>query len=67
MLTEDGQPHTAHTTNPVPVIITDDSLGELRSGGRLADIAPTALQLMGVEIPESMDGRPLTSSLVSGR
>lgn len=57
MLSEDGQPHTAHTTNPVPLIIygADVSL----KNGRLADIAPTMLALMGIEKPEKMTGESL--------
>jgi len=56
MIAEDGGPHTAHTTNPVPVVITDSSIAGLRPGGRLADVAPTILQLMGLEQPDQMDG-----------
>ena len=41
MLNPDGSPHTAHTTNPVPLIVTDHGLRAPRGGGRLADIAPT--------------------------
>jgi 2,3-bisphosphoglycerate-independent phosphoglycerate mutase len=58
MLEPDGQPHTAHTTNPVPLILTGAG-GALRSGGRLADIAPTVLDLLGIEQPEQMTGRSL--------
>ncbi|MDH3972876.1 MAG: 2,3-bisphosphoglycerate-independent phosphoglycerate mutase [Deltaproteobacteria bacterium] len=56
-----GQPHTAHTTNPVPFVIVDDELKEhsLRSGGKLADIAPTILHLLGLEKPQEMDGKSL--------
>lgn len=55
------QPHTAHTNNPVPVILVDDSRKDvkLRQGGRLADIAPTLLDLMGLEKPEDMTGETL--------
>ncbi|WBU64557.1 2,3-bisphosphoglycerate-independent phosphoglycerate mutase [Paracoccus aerodenitrificans] len=57
---ETGGPHTAHTTNPVPVIVFGDaSATSLRSGGRLADVAPTVLDLMGIEPPEEMTGRSL--------
>ncbi|HEX7546444.1 MAG TPA: 2,3-bisphosphoglycerate-independent phosphoglycerate mutase [Gemmatimonadaceae bacterium] len=53
-----GGPHTAHTTNPVPfVIVGDDS--PLRSGGALRDVGPTALSMLGVEIPAEMTGRDL--------
>ena len=55
-------PHTAHTTNPVPVILAGvkDEL-KLREGGRLADIAPTILELLNVDKPEEMTGRSLIS------
>jgi 2,3-bisphosphoglycerate-independent phosphoglycerate mutase len=56
--TSTGQPHTAHTTGPVPFIITQKN-GSLRSGGILADVAPTVLELMGVEKPEEMTGKSL--------
>ena len=56
-----GEPFTAHTTNPVPFIACDEKLigRTLRSGGRLADIAPTMLESMGVEIPKEMTGKSL--------
>lgn len=56
-----GQPHTAHTTNPVPFVIVDDDLKgrRLRNGGKLADIAPTLLDLFGIEKPQEMDGLTL--------
>ena len=60
MLTSEGMPHTAQTTNPVPVIVTVDSdSATLRSGGRLADIAPTLLDLMGITQPTEMSGQSL--------
>jgi len=52
-----GGPHTAHTTNPVPVVLLDGT-GPLRAG-RLADLAPTLLALMGVAQPDEMTGRSL--------
>jgi 2,3-bisphosphoglycerate-independent phosphoglycerate mutase len=55
MLNPDGSPNTAHTTNPVPFIVTRHGVG-LRDGGRLADVAPTVLALLGVGQPESMTG-----------
>jgi 2,3-bisphosphoglycerate-independent phosphoglycerate mutase len=61
MLNPDGSPHTAHTTNLVPLIVTDHDI-RLRDGGRLADIAPTALELLGVPSPSAMNG----TSLVGG-
>jgi 2,3-bisphosphoglycerate-independent phosphoglycerate mutase len=56
-----GQPHTAHTTNPVPFhLIDEDSLGlKLRGGGALQDVAPTMLALLGIEKPTEMTGRDL--------
>ena len=55
-----GGPHTAHTTNPVPVILVGGPQGaRLRAGGRLADLAPTLLQLMGLPQPPEMTGRSL--------
>ena len=50
--------HTSHTTNPVPAIITDKSR-KMKSEGGLADIAPTILELMGIEKPKEMTGRSL--------
>ncbi len=57
MISPDGQPHTAHTTNPVPMIICGAKIS-LKSG-RLADIAPTMLTLMGIEKPAEMTGESL--------
>jgi 2,3-bisphosphoglycerate-independent phosphoglycerate mutase len=56
-----GQPHTAHTTNPVPLhLIDEDSRGlKLRAGGALEDVAPTILGLLGVDQPTEMTGRDL--------
>lgn len=56
-----GGPHTAHTTYDVPLIVVDPSRtgAKLREGGRLADIAPTALDLMGLTPPRAMTGRSL--------
>ncbi len=55
-----GEPHTAHTTNPVPVILVGGPPGaHLRDGGRLADLAPTLLELMGLPQPPEMTGKSL--------
>ena len=55
-----GGPHTAHTTNPVPVIVAGGPPGaRLRQGSRLADVAPTVLDLMGLPLPPEMTGRSL--------
>ena len=61
MVGPDGEPFTAHTTNPVPLILVDDMRKEakLRAGGRLCDLAPTLLALMGLPVPEEMSGRSL--------
>ena len=58
---ETHQPFTAHTTNPVPCIVVSDKLigKSLRSGGRLADLAPTMLDMMGLEKPVEMTGESL--------
>ena len=53
MINPDGTPHTAHTTNPVPVILIDNDLKQIKDG-ILGDIAPTILHLMGIEKPEAM-------------
>jgi 2,3-bisphosphoglycerate-independent phosphoglycerate mutase len=58
MLEEDGSPNTAHSMNPVPLIVTAD-VGELRSGGVLADVAPTVLDLLDLEQPPEMTGKSL--------
>jgi 2,3-bisphosphoglycerate-independent phosphoglycerate mutase len=55
-----GGPHTAHTLNPVPVALIGGPEGaRLRDGGRLADLAPTILHLMGLEKPQEMTGESL--------
>ena len=58
---ETHEPFTAHTTNPVPFIACDEALigKQLRTGGRLADIAPTMLDSMGVPVPAEMTGKSL--------
>ena len=55
-----GAPHTAHTTNPVPLIIVDpDGAVPLRAGGALCDVGPTVLELLGLTVPPEMSGRSL--------
>ena len=55
-----GEPWTAHTTNPVPFILVNaDPSCKLREGGCLADIAPTLIELMGLEQPKEMTGKSL--------
>jgi 2,3-bisphosphoglycerate-independent phosphoglycerate mutase len=58
MLEPDGSPNTAHSLNPVPLIVTVEGL-RLRDHGILADVAPTALQLLGIPQPAEMTGRSL--------
>jgi 2,3-bisphosphoglycerate-independent phosphoglycerate mutase len=58
MLEPDGSPNTAHSLNPVPLIVTAEGV-ELRSHGILADVAPTALELLGITQPKAMTGRSL--------
>ena len=60
MLEPDGSPNTAHSLNPVPVIVTVSGL-ELVDGGVLADVAPTVLELLGIEQPQQMSGHSLIS------
>ncbi len=54
-----GGPHTAHTTNPVPVILVGGPAGASLRQGRLADLAPTLLELMGLPLPPEMTGQSL--------
>jgi len=61
MLQDDGSPHTAHTTNPVPLILTTE--GELRDGGELSDLAPTVLNLLGLQESTAMSGKDLLKHL----
>ncbi len=58
MLEEDGSPNTAHSMNPVPLVVTAD-VGELRGDGILADVAPTIVSLLGLEQPPEMTGKSL--------
>jgi 2,3-bisphosphoglycerate-independent phosphoglycerate mutase len=55
-----GGPHTAHTTNPVPLVaLGDESIGTLSGGGALCDVGPTILRMLGMEQPPEMTGKPL--------
>ncbi len=58
MINPDGSPNTAHTTNPVPLILVDKDITEIKDGV-LGDIAPTVLKLMGLAQPEVMTQKPL--------
>jgi len=58
MINPDGSPNTAHTTNPVPIILVDKELKSIHNGV-LGDIAPTILELMGIDKPEVMTGKSL--------
>ena len=58
MMNPDGSPHTAHTTNPVPMILIDKEIQSINNGV-LGDIAPTILELMGVEQPKEMTRKSL--------
>jgi 2,3-bisphosphoglycerate-independent phosphoglycerate mutase len=58
MLTRDGTPHTAHTANPVPLVVTDTGVS-VRAGGELSDLVPTALSLLGITKPVQMTGKML--------
>jgi 2,3-bisphosphoglycerate-independent phosphoglycerate mutase len=58
MLNPDGTPQTAHTTNPVPLVVTETGIA-LSEGGELSDLVPTALGLLGLEKPREMTGKDL--------
>jgi 2,3-bisphosphoglycerate-independent phosphoglycerate mutase len=64
MVDDDGEtPHTAHTTNPVPLILAGCDVKDIKlKNGKLCDIAPTILDLMGIEKPEEMTGESLLNS-----
>ncbi len=62
-----GGPHTAHTINPVPVIVFGGPAGATLRKGRLADVAPTVLDLMGLDLPPEMTGTSLIGTSVIGR
>ena len=58
MLEPDGSPNTAHTLNQVPIVVTVDG-ATLSHGGMLADVAPTVLELLGIDQPQERTGRSL--------
>jgi 2,3-bisphosphoglycerate-independent phosphoglycerate mutase len=61
MLEADGtSPHTAHTSNPVPLVVTEEGIA-LGDGGELSDLAPTFLGMLGLPIPSDMTGRQLAT------
>jgi 2,3-bisphosphoglycerate-independent phosphoglycerate mutase len=66
MLEQDGvSPHTAHTTNPVPLVLTSSDMA-LKDGGELSDLAPTALRLLGLDTPSEMTGGNLCAPAIAG-
>lgn len=66
MINEDGTPNTAHTKNPVPCVYVSSDPGEASiKDGKLADIAPTILQMLNVQPPKEMDGEVLISPILS--
>ena len=56
MINDDGSPHTSHTMNPVPVFLVDKTLHPQMHLGKLGDLAPTILKIMGIEQPKEMNG-----------
>ena len=56
MYNEDASLHTAHTANPVPCILVANNYNKALKDGKLADVAPTILQWMGIAIPSAMSG-----------
>jgi 2,3-bisphosphoglycerate-independent phosphoglycerate mutase len=59
MLEPDGSPNTAHSLNPVPLIVTVSGLRLTERRGILADVAPTVLDMLGIEQPAQMTGQTL--------
>ncbi|MDZ4808485.1 MAG: alkaline phosphatase family protein, partial [Bacteroidota bacterium] len=62
MINEDGSPNTAHTLNPVPFFIIDNNWKGIIKPGKLGDIAPTILTMMGLEVPKEMTGNILIAN-----
>ena len=60
VINPDGTPNTAHSLNPVPVVVVSDRVASVENG-ILADVAPTVLELMGVEQPAEMTGHSLVT------
>ena len=58
-LNEDGTPNTAHSLNPVPCVYVTENKNAKVENGRLADVAPTILKIMGLEVPAEMNGKVL--------
>ena len=58
MINDDGTPNTAHTTNPVPCFLLNSGYSDIKNG-KLADVAPSILKMMGIDIPKEMDGNVL--------
>jgi 2,3-bisphosphoglycerate-independent phosphoglycerate mutase len=61
---ETDEPHTQHTTNPVPLLVIDEVRRVLAPAGSLADVAPTALQLMGIDVHWATSGRSLLAKAI---
>ena len=61
MLDPEGNPQTAHTTNPVPLVVTDPDVS-LRTGGQLSDLVPTMISLLGLAKPLQMTGQNLVET-----
>ena len=61
MLDADGNPQTAHTSNPVPLVVTDPDVS-LRTGGQLSDLVPTMISLLGLAKPLQMSGHNLVET-----
>jgi 2,3-bisphosphoglycerate-independent phosphoglycerate mutase len=60
MINPDGSPNTAHSTNPVPCFVLNTDFKEIKNG-KLADVAPTVLKIMGIQIPKEMNKNPIIS------